>query len=77
MKTPSEYEKQLLEIMINDNSTLSEAIYIDLMSNNIDTDSVFDVVDHLEEKLQDLNKVEYYMAVYTGNLPDVGLRKML
>ena len=76
MRQPVKYEKKLLELMIDNDLTLADAIYTDLIVNEIDPECVFDVVDHLEVNLIDLDKVEYYMSVYSGNSPDVGLRKI-
>jgi hypothetical protein len=41
----------------------------------VDVSSVFEICDYLEEKLQDLNRVHYYMMVYTGQSPDVELKR--
>ena len=76
MNKPVKYEETLLEIMVDEDSTLSEAIFKDLSNNKIDITSVYDVVDHLEYNLVDLNKVQYYMSVYSGNLPDVKLKRI-
>jgi predicted AAA+ superfamily ATPase len=71
---PSDYEKHIIEMMTEDMS-LSQAIELDLYYNEIDMDSVFDIVDYLEMKLNDLDKVQYYMSVYTGQQPDVVIKK--
>lgn len=72
---PDNYEALLIGIMATCHSTLSEAIDLDLWDNGVDTQSVYDVVDYLEEKLENLDKVHYYMQVYTGQLPDIILKK--
>lgn len=72
---PISYEKVLVETMWKYGVSLAEALYMDLRGNCIDTSNVYDVVDFLEEKLEDLDKVQYYMQVYTGQQPDVILRK--
>ena len=72
---PGEYEKELINIMIDMDYTLSDAMYMDMTNNQVDTNSVFDIVDYMELKLGDLDKVQYYMNVYSGNAPDVALKK--
>lgn len=75
-ETPDNYEKTLIECMAKHDCSLSEALFYDLVGNDIDTDSVFDIVDHLESKLENLDKVQYYMEVLTGQQPDVALRRL-
>ena len=71
------YEKDIIEIMIDLNCSLSEALYIDFDMNLIDKESVIDIVDYLEYRLAgDLNKVNMLMQVYTGMSPDLGLIKL-
>lgn len=72
---PTSYEKVLVETMWEYGVTLAEAMYIDMQGNCVDTCNVYDVVDFLEERLECLNKVQYYMQVFTGQVPDVILRK--
>lgn len=72
---PGTYEKELIVIMIDMDCTLSEAIHTDLLNNNVDIKSVFDIVDYMELKFENLDKVQYYMNVYTGNAPDVALKR--
>ena len=72
---PGEYEKVLIHIMIDMDLTLSDAMHIDLLNNQVDVKSVFDIVDYMELKLGNLDKVQYYMNVYSGNVPDVGLKR--
>jgi hypothetical protein len=71
---PSDYEKHLIELMTEDMS-LSQAIEYDLWVNDVDLNSVFDIVDYLELKLTSLDKVQYYMSVYTGHQPDVVIKR--
>lgn len=72
---PGEYEKELINIMIDMNYTLADAIHMDMSNRQVDMKSVFDMVDYMELRLGDLDKVQYYMNVYTGNVPDVALKK--
>ena len=72
---PDNYEKFLISIMADCHSTLSEALDLDMWNNGVDTKSVYDVVDYLENRLESLDKVHYYMQVYTGQLPDIILKK--
>ncbi len=73
---PNGYDAIIVDTMWKYGLTLTEALYKELQSNNVDTSSVFDIVDFLEEKLEDLDKVQYYMQVYTGQQPDIILRKL-
>lgn len=73
---PNEYESVLIEIMYYDDVTLKEALYIDMWANEVNLHSIYDIVDYLEKKLIDLNKVQYYMQVYTDQLSDVGLKPL-
>lgn len=70
-----EHEKEIIHIMIDNNCTLSEAMTIDFDMNLVDKESVIGMVDYLEEKFQDLNKVAFYMDVYTGRSTDYHLTK--
>lgn len=68
------YEQELIEIMMYDQVSLGQALELDMIANHIDISDVYDMVDYLELKLEELDKVEYYMAVFMGQLPDVGLK---
>lgn len=61
--------------MADDSITLSEALEVDFWASQVNIHSVYDVVDYLEQKLENLDKVQYYMNVYTGQVPDVVLKK--
>lgn len=67
------YEQKLVEIMIDENCTLSVALEIDFDQNKVDKESVIGMVDYLEEMLTDLNKVELLMNIYTRRAPDLYL----
>ena len=73
---PNSYESELIEIMWYEEVSLKEALFIDMWGHEVNLHSVYDVVDYLESKLVDLDKVQYYMQVYTGQLPDVGLKPL-
>jgi hypothetical protein len=73
----TQYEVKLIELMRDYNLTLREAINRDLDLNGVDKGSVLGLCDYMEEQLKnDMNRVEYYMAVYTEQSPDVMLRKL-
>ena len=67
------YEHKLVEIMIDEDCTLSAALEIDFDQNMVDKESVIGMVDYLEEMLIDLNKVELLMNIYTRRAPDMYL----
>lgn len=71
----SYYEKHIVEIMRSKNLTLLQALEFDLEANCIDVNSVLSICDYLEEMLENLDKVEYYMLVYTEQVPDVRLKE--
>ncbi len=67
-------EQQIVEMMISEDCTLVGAMDIIFMLCDVDTDSVYDIVDFLEERLPDLDTVSYFMEIYSGNEPDVDLK---
>jgi hypothetical protein len=71
----SNYERRIIELMRDEGLTLLEAIDYDMEIACVDSSSVLGICDYLEEQLGDLNKVEYYMMIYTGQAPDLELRK--
>ena len=77
-KMPNQiYEATLIKSMIEYDVTLLEALMIDMQENYIDTDSVFDLTDYLEEKFeQNMDKVAFYMEIITGTKPDMYLKPM-
>lgn len=72
----SSYEKGIVEIMVNEQCTLVDALDIDFDAHRVDKESVIDMVDYLEERLKDLNKVNLLMNIYTGRYPDMKLDKL-
>lgn len=71
------YEKDIVEIMIDLNCSLAEALNVDFDMNLVDKGSVVELVDYLEHRLRgDLNKVNMLMQVYTGKAPDFELIKL-
>lgn len=71
------YERELIQIMIDLDCTLSTALDIDFDMNGIDKNSVLALADYLEEKLnRDMNKVENFMLVYQCMAPDVKLKRL-
>lgn len=72
---PAEYERQIIELMRDHNLTLVEAMDFDFDMNLVDKGSVFSLCDYLEEKLANLDKVQYYMMIYTGQSPDLELKR--
>lgn len=71
------YEQDIIEIMVEYKVTLLEAMMIDMQGNGIDTDSVLDLTDYLEEKFdQDMDKVEYYMDIISERKPDLFLKSL-
>ncbi len=72
----SSYERGIVEIMINEQCTLVDALDIDFDAHLVDKESVIDMVDYLEERLKDLNKVNLLMNIYTGRYPDMKLDKL-
>lgn len=71
-----DFEKELINIMVDEKCTMSEALGYAFSSYNVDTNSVFDLVDFLEERVHDLDKVQMMMAIYTGRIPDFQLTRL-
>jgi hypothetical protein len=75
--TVNPYEQSIVEIMVDFNCTLSEALNIDFFMNDLDKNSVVDLVDYLETKLdRDMNKVSLLMQVYTHQTSDFRLKPL-
>lgn len=72
--TPDSYEATIINKMWIGNLSLGEALYVDMWDHSVDTDDVYNMVDFLEERLENLDKVQYYMMVMTGQCPDVILK---
>lgn len=71
------YEQSIVEIMVDFNCTLSEALDIDFDMNNLDKNSVVDLVDYLETKLNhDMYKVSMLMQIYTHQASDFRLKPL-
>jgi len=77
VKVASDFEKELVEIMILESCTMQTALSYAFSSYNVDVESVFDLVDFLEYMIYDLDKVQYFMQVYTGQVPDLYLVELL
>lgn len=71
----SDYENRIIELMRDQNLTLLEAMDYDMEIACVDSSSALGLCDYLEEQLSDLDKVYYYMMIYTGQTPDLELRK--
>ncbi len=77
MKVASDFEKELVEIMILESCTMQTALSYAFSAYKVDVESVFDLVDFLEYMIYDLDKVQYFMQVYTGQVPDLHLVELL
>jgi hypothetical protein len=73
VKVTSDFEKELVETMILENCTMQEALVNLFSLYRVDTESVIDLVDFLEYMVYDLDKVQYLMQIYTGQVPDMQL----
>jgi hypothetical protein len=69
----SDFEKELVETMILENCTMQEALVNLFSLYKVNTKSVIDLVDFLENMIYDLNKVQFLMQIYTGQIPDMQL----
>ena len=72
----SDFERDIIEVMITETCTMSEALDILFKAYEVDTKSVIDLVDFLEEMLYDLDKVQMMMEVYTEQVADFYLREL-
>lgn len=65
------YDDIILHKMISENLTLSEALFFDMIENEVDPEDVYQATDYLEGVIRDdLDKVEYLMMVLTGRVQD-------
>jgi hypothetical protein len=77
VKEPS-YEKNIVEIMIDLDCTISEALDIDFDMNGVDKSSVVDLVDYLEMKVnRNMDTVNMLMQIYTHQTSDFKLKPLL
>lgn len=70
----TEYEKVIIEVMIDEGCSLAAAMEIVFDMNGINKKSVVDTVEYLEEQLKDLDKVEWFMDIYVGRKPNMILK---
>jgi hypothetical protein len=70
----NDFEKQVIEIMIDENCTFVEAMHIIFDIHCIDTTSVIHLVEFLEERVDSLDTVGYYMDLWTGREKDMTLK---
>lgn len=71
----TDYERRIVDFMRKENMTLLEAMSYDMEIACIDVSSVLGICDYLEEQLGNLDKVQYYMMIYTGQEPDLELKR--
>lgn len=65
------YEKVIIQKMIAEDLTLSEALFFDMMENEVDPEDVYLATDYLEQMFSyDMDKVRYFMLVVSGQVPD-------
>jgi len=74
VKVASDFEKELIQIMILESCTMQTALSYAFSAYHVDHESVFDLVDFLEYMVYDLDKVQFLMQVYTGQIPDMQLK---
>lgn len=75
--TINSYEQSIVEIMMDLDCTLSEALDVDFDLNGVDKSSVLDIVDYLESKLnQNMYKVNLLMQIYTQSGYDFKLNRL-
>ena len=72
-----DFEKELIDIMVDEKCTMGQALAYAFSSHNVDVSNVFDLVDFLEEQLYDLDKVQAMMMIYTGQMPDLQLTRLI
>lgn len=73
----SDFERDVIDVMITETCTMSEALDILFKVYEVDTKSVIDLVDFLEEMVYDLDKVQMIMEVYTEQVPDLYIRELI
>lgn len=65
------YEKIVIEKMVVEGLTLSEALFFDMIENEVDPEDIYQATDYLEQMFDgNMDKVEYYMLVLTGRISD-------
>jgi len=67
----SSYEKEIIIIMIDENMTMSEALKHDMLIHGVNVESVFNMCDYLEFRLNmNMDSVEFFMDICVGRAPD-------
>jgi hypothetical protein len=75
--TVNSYEQSIVEIMIDLDCTLSQALDVNFDMHNIDKTSVLSLVEYLESRLnRNMYKVNLMMQIYTNQLPDYKLKPL-
>lgn len=65
------YEEEIILLMIDEDMTMSEALNYDMMVYGVDVESVIDMCDYLELRLDmDMDLVEFFMDICVGRTPD-------
>lgn len=65
------YERHIIQKMMDESLTLSQALFLDLIDMDIDPEDVYISTDYLEMMFDgDMNKVKYFMLVLNGINPD-------
>ena len=72
----SDFERDIIDVMITETCTMTEALDILFRIYEVDTKSVIDLVDFLEEMVYNLDKVQMIMEVYTEQVADFYLREL-
>lgn len=70
------YPEKIVQIMLDENISFSQALSLDFFRNLSDPQSVLDICDYLEVCLGgDLDAVQTYMEIYTSEELDYVLEK--
>lgn len=72
-----DFEQHLIDTMVSEKCTMSQALGKAFSSHGIDQTNVFDMVDFLEEQIYDLDKVQAMMMIYNGQIADFHLVRLM
>lgn len=65
------FEETILKKMMAEGSTLSDALLFDMIESGVDPEDIYQATDYLEQMFDgNMIKVEYFMLVLTGHVPD-------
>ena len=64
------YEIKIVNVMLEHKLSVRHAMILDMKNQCVDISSILGIVDYLEKELIDLDKVNYFMQIFTQTIED-------